>query len=80
MAPRLGRRLEPHAFRIAHDDSVRGGLILLVVLAVRWLGAGRSDETAKSPSHRDALEILEGRFARGEIEKEDFEEGRRLLQ
>ncbi len=57
-----------------------GGLILLVVLAVRWLGAGRSDETAKSPSHRDALEILEGRFARGEIEKEDFEEGRRLLQ
>lgn len=55
-----------------------GGLILLIVLAVRWLG-GSSRSDAATPSRRSALEILEERFARGEIDKEEFEERRRLL-
>jgi putative membrane protein len=49
-----------------------GGLILLIVLAVRWFG-GRPD------AENAALEALEERFARGEMDKEDFEERKRLL-
>ncbi len=52
-----------------------GGLILAVVLAVRWLGAGHG----KAAPRRTSLEILEERFARGEMDKEDFEERKRLL-
>lgn len=58
---------------------VWGGLILLIVLAVRWVGSGtirRSDDEA--PRNR-ALDVLEERFARGEIDKDEFEERRRLL-
>ncbi len=52
-----------------------GGLILVIVLAVRWFGSS----SAKSSPRRTSLEILEERFARGEIDKEDFEERKRLL-
>ena len=56
-----------------------GGIILVIVLAVRWLG-GRSSQGAGSqlPGKR-ALDILQERFARGEIDKEEFEERKRLL-
>ena len=56
-----------------------GAVILMIVLAVRWLG-GRSSQGAGSqlPEKR-ALDILQERFARGEIEKEEFEERRRTL-
>jgi len=50
-----------------------GGLILVVVWGVRQFtpgsGRGRPDPTT----------ILEERFARGEISKEELEEGRRVL-
>lgn len=55
-----------------------GGTILLVVLAVRWLGAGRAKRTP-SPPEKSALDILNERFARGEIDKEEYEERKRLL-
>ncbi len=56
-----------------------GGIILVIVLAVRWLG-GRSSQRAEPqlPGKR-ALDILQERFARGEIDKEEFEERRRTL-
>jgi putative membrane protein len=56
-----------------------GGVIVLIVLAVRWMGSGptRAGDAA-APENR-ALDILEERFARGEIDKEEFEERRRLL-
>ena len=51
-----------------------GGLVVLIVWAVREFtpasGRGRPDPTA----------ILEERFARGEISKEEFEESRRVLK
>ena len=53
-----------------------GGIILLVVLGVRWLGRGPE---SGSRSRNTALEILEERFARGEIDKEEFEERKRTL-
>ena len=56
-----------------------GGLIILIVVVVRWIGSGptRSGDGA-APGNR-ALDILEERYARGEIDKEEFEERRRLL-
>lgn len=54
-----------------------GTIILLVVLAVRWLG-GSSESLYRSPRGA-ALEILQERLARGEIEKEEYEEKKDLL-
>lgn len=56
-------------------------LVAAVVLLVRWLGgpwrgAMPPHETS---SGRTAHDILKERFARGEIDKEEFEERRRIL-
>jgi putative membrane protein len=56
-----------------------GGLIILIVFAVRSMGSGSPrGGDGPAPGNR-ALEILEERYARGEIDKEEFEERRRLL-
>lgn len=53
-------------------------VITLVVLLVRWLsGAGIARE--QRPARSTAIDILEERFARGEINREEFEERRRVL-
>jgi len=52
-------------------------LVFLVVSAIRWFSdrAGRGGgEQGKS-----ALEILKERYARGEIEKKEYEEKRKVL-
>lgn len=60
---------------------VWGGLIALAVLLVRsfWPRSGggplSGPETPKS-----AIEILEQRFANGDIDQEEFEQRRRALQ
>ena len=55
-----------------------GVLIVLIVLLVRWLSAsgpsGASVTGTKAP-----LDILRERFARGEIDKDEFEERKRVL-
>lgn len=56
-----------------------GGIIVVIVLAVRWLGGGAHGRRPEPPSRDSALDILKERFARGEIEKEEFEERKRLL-
>ena len=56
-----------------------GGIIVVIVLAVRWLGSGSSHGTMPATSRNKALDILQERFARGEIDKEEFEERKRLL-
>jgi putative membrane protein len=50
--------------------------VVAVVLLLRWLGPhhGPAATTGKA-----ALDILKERFARGEIDKEEFEERRRVL-
>lgn len=55
-----------------------GLVVVVVVIVVRWAGNG---ETApgRSPD-KSPIEILEERFARGEIDKEEFEERRRVLR
>ena len=53
--------------------------VVLVVLLVRWLGAAGHGSPPHPPSGRTPIDILKERFARGEIDKEEFEERRRLL-
>ncbi len=53
--------------------------VAVVVLLVRWLGEGRSYAGHPPPPGRSPLDILRERFARGEIDKEEFEGRRRAL-
>ena len=54
-------------------------VVAVVVLMVRWLGGLGHGTAPHPPPGRTPLDILKERFARGEIDKEDFEERRRLL-
>lgn len=55
------------------------GLVIgAAVLLVRWLG-GPGQGTAPPPP-RTPLDILKERFARGEIDKEEFDDRRRTLE
>lgn len=56
-----------------------GGIILVIVFAVRALGGGSSQGTPPTASRNKALDILQERFARGEIDKAEFDERKRLL-
>jgi putative membrane protein len=60
---------------------VLAAVIAVVVLLVRWLGG--PGYGAQPPHHvppgRTPLDILKERFARGEIDKNEFEERRRTL-
>lgn len=55
--------------------------IALAAVLVRWLNGGQlqGPGTHQSPQVRTALDILKERYARGEIDKEEFEERRRTL-
>ncbi|HEV2303580.1 MAG TPA: SHOCT domain-containing protein [Stellaceae bacterium] len=55
-------------------------VVAVIVLLARWLG-GPWQGTAmpQPPPGRTPLDILRERFARGEIDKEEFEERRRVL-
>lgn len=53
--------------------------VAVVVLLIRWLGGPVHGNASPVPPRKTALDILEERFARGEIDKEEFEERRRLL-
>jgi putative membrane protein len=60
------------------------GLIVLVVLGIRWLlrntAAGRQVTGTEGRSPDDAaMAALRERFARGEIDAQEFEERRRIL-
>jgi|AP12_2_1047962.scaffolds.fasta_scaffold11456_2 putative membrane protein len=51
-----------------------------VVLLVRWFGAGPSSSAASAERGKGAADILAERYARGEIDKEEFEQKNRDLQ
>ncbi len=54
-----------------------GVVVVLAVLAIRWLVS--SGYLTFIPAVKPPLDILQERFARNEIDKEEFEERRRLL-
>jgi putative membrane protein len=53
--------------------------VVVVVLLVRLLGGPGHTHPRHQPPARTPLDILKERFARGEIDKEEFEERRRIL-
>jgi len=61
--------------------AVIAGIVAAIVLTVRWLGGGSpSAPMATQSVGRAALDILRERFAKGEIDKAEFEERRRVLE
>ncbi|MHA1554021.1 MAG: SHOCT domain-containing protein [Alphaproteobacteria bacterium] len=59
---------------------VLAAIIALVVLLVRWLGGPWSvAQSSRQLQAGRALDILKERYARGEIDKEEFEARRRVL-
>jgi putative membrane protein len=61
--------------------GVIAAIVAVVVLIVRWLGGAPQSPhlTHPSPPGKAPLDILKERFARGDIDKEEFEERKRLL-
>ena len=55
------------------------GTIAVVVSLVRWIGGGSAGSVPPPQAGKSALDILKERFARGEIDKDEFEERKRLL-
>ena len=61
--------------------AIVAAIVVVVVLILRWLG-GVNAGTSMPPAGTAAktpLDILKERFAKGEIEKDEFEEKRRIL-
>ena len=54
-------------------------VVAVAVLLVRWLAMPWQGGSHPVPSGRTPLDILKERFARGEIDKDEFEERRRVL-
>ena len=54
-------------------------LVAAVVFLVRWLGGGLPAAGPMPPPSKTPLDILKERFARGEIDKQEYEERRRVL-
>ena len=52
-------------------------LILGIFAIIKWLAGEASNRGA--PAQKNALQILEERYARGEIEREEFEQKKRDL-
>ena len=58
------------------------GIVIAVAVVIRWLVVGGSrgaDPSLRLP-HNTSLDILKERFARGEIDKDEFEERRKVLE
>ncbi len=53
--------------------------VVVIVLIVRFLGGAGHSGTPHVPPGRTALDILKERYARGEIDKAEFEERRRVI-
>ena len=54
--------------------------IAVAILLVRWLrGPSQATSARQTPADRAPLDILKERFARGEIDKAEYEERRHVL-
>ena len=55
------------------------GVVVLLVRGLSGGGGSAGNSGAGAPASKTPLDILRERFARGEIDKEEFEERRRIL-
>jgi putative membrane protein len=54
--------------------------VAVVVLIIRWLaGPTYGHHPPQAPTKKEPIDILKERYAKGEIDKEEFEERRRVL-
>lgn len=53
--------------------------VVAIVLLMRWLGGRGHGGALHSPPDKTPIDMLKERFARGEIDKEEFEERKRVL-
>ncbi len=61
--------------------AVLATVVVVIILIVRWLGGApywERQQDFRQP-RRTPLDILEERFAKGEIDKDEFEERKQLL-
>jgi len=56
------------------------GLVVLVVVAVVYMMRGLGGGDGTQPRSRTPREILDERFAKGEIDREEYESRRALLE
>lgn len=56
------------------------GIVVLTVLLVRWLSGGGGSSRELPAARRTAFDILQERFAKGEIDKQEYEEKKRVLK
>lgn len=54
-------------------------IVVLTALVVRWLGGFGTGGIDRGEPGKTALDILRERFARGEIDKQEFEDRQRTL-
>jgi len=54
--------------------------VVAVLVLVRWLGSSGQSGHYPTAHGRTPLDILQERFAKGEIDREEYEEKRRLLR
>ena len=55
-------------------------IVVIVVMAIRWLGSSGSDATQKGAPTEGPIDVLKERFARGEIDRSEYEERRQVLE
>lgn len=55
-----------------------GGVIALIVLLIRWQGGPGGSQPHKGQA-ADALDILKQRYARGEIDRDEYQQRKRDL-
>jgi putative membrane protein len=55
-------------------------VVALVIAVARWFGRSGTAAGDPQPAQKTAIDILKERFARGEIDVEEYREKRRLLE
>lgn len=55
-------------------------IILSIVALIRWLMTDRAQDRRALPRDKTPLEIVQERYARGEIDREEYEQKRRDLE
>ena len=58
---------------------VVAAVVVVTVLLIRSLGGPNAGDIDRLPPNKSALDILKERYARGEIDKQEYEERRRVL-